>query len=68
LLVTEMGFWWSCVRKALEDKVWNEEIREGWSRTNYERWDRWRMTEMVPKCLSHGRSQFFHARHWDRTQ
>jgi hypothetical protein len=29
LLVTEMGFWRSCVRKALEDKVWNEEIREG---------------------------------------
>jgi hypothetical protein len=40
-----MGFWRSCVRKALEDKVWNEEIREGWSRTNYERWDRWRMTD-----------------------
>jgi hypothetical protein len=28
LLVTEMGFWRRCVRKALQDKVWNEVVRE----------------------------------------
>jgi hypothetical protein len=43
-LATEMGFWWRCVRKTLQDKVRKDVIREE-IRNDFNRSNRWTTTD-----------------------
>jgi hypothetical protein len=46
LLATEMGFWWICLRKTLQDKVRKDVIRED-ERSDDSRSNRWTTTDTV---------------------